>query len=546
MYVYNGKLDYDWYAKNECFTLVFPAGFALHDPVCVHWQWSIDVDGRDKVNMSRLGLVTMVSKTIDEYNLTAIIDYYTLEITLSPNRRSVTLVMASPSKAWSSPATLALCYADNIQFPTTVTYTGKLDYPKYATNEMITLILPAGTSSKAPVGLYYQFTSDDDGVAKRNEVAVGTLSDLAKKADGTITAVFKSSYYRYQFTFSPDENTVSTIMIDPDSPAPQSIAFERVSSTKARPPVGVKKALIIRFDTGSDDGIFMVRDMLTKDLGFDAADVEMMFFDVDERGGPKSRTGSQDPPTAERFKQRFVWHLLSGARSGDVRFLYVDAHGTVWPDEESGEVDNVDEGWTLAKDDDGRQKEVVYDDWLSKAIRENIKPGVNLAILTSSCMGGGMLDTNTPGLLLAGCHESQFNVKALRVPTNDPDRTQVVDPWMYAITKMINRRVKRRRGVPTYSELFNEAKRYIGSILNDSRFDRKNYLGPSPDETKPVPRDMDSMTSHQDPQLIFYDGFVNPDAERFLFPIAAPTGGDASKDATTRRYPRDEHVHDEL
>ena len=58
-------------------------------------------------------------------------------------------------------------------------------------------------------------------------------------------------------------------------------------------------------------------------------------------------------------------------------------------------------------------------------------------------------------------------------------------------------------------------------------------------ETKPFPRDMDSMTSHQDPQLIFYDGFVNPDAERFLSPIAAPASNDASQDAATRG-------HDEL
>ncbi|PIL37691.1 hypothetical protein GSI_01385 [Ganoderma sinense ZZ0214-1] len=543
MYIYNGKLDYDWYAKNECFTLVFPAGFALHDPICAHWQWSTDTNGRDNVNQSQPGLITEVSKTIEQYSLTAIIDYYTFEITLASNRRSVTLVLTRPSKGRSSQATLALSYADNIQFPTTVTYTGKLNYYQYATNEMITLILPAGISSDAPVGLYYQFTKDDNGVAKRNGAEVGTLSDMTNGTDGTVIAFFRSSYYHYQFTFSADENTVSTIMVDPSSTPPQpTIALERAPSTKARPPIGVKKALIIRFDTGSDDGIFMVRDMLTRDLGFDTADVEMMFFDIDERD-KKSRTGPQDPPTATRFRDKFIWHLLSGARSGDVRFLYVDAHGTVWPDEHSGEVDNEDEGWTLAKDDKGKGKEVVYDDWLSKTIREHLKPGVNLTILTSSCMGGGMLDPHTPGLLLAGCHETQFNVKALRVPVvDDPDRTQIVDPWIYAVTKMINRRVKRKGGVPTYTELFNEAKRYISSILNDSRFDRRQYLGPSPDETKPVPRNMNSepITSHQDPQLIFYDGFINADAERFLFPIAAPTGSDASQDASTRRYPLDE------
>lgn len=52
-------------------------------------------------------------------------------------------------------------------------------------------------------------------------------------------------------------------------------------------------------------------------------------------------------------------------------------------------------------------------------------------------MGGGMLDTHTamPGVLLAGCHEMQFNVKALQ--TKDGR----VDPWMYAIVTTIKNQV---------------------------------------------------------------------------------------------------------
>lgn len=75
-------------------------------------------------------------------------------------------------------------------------------------------------------------------------------------------------------------------------------------------------------------------------------------------------------------------------------------------------------------------------EWLT-ARSQNLKPGVNLTILTSSCMGGGMLDTHTatPGVLLAGCHETQFNVKALK--TNDGR----VDPWMYAIVATIKNAV---------------------------------------------------------------------------------------------------------
>ena len=74
-----------------------------------------------------------------------------------------------------------------------------------------------------------------------------------------------------------------------------------------------------------------------------------------------------------------------------------------------------------------------------------------------------------------------------------------------------------------------------GVVLN-----RQEYLGPSPHETRPIPGDMASNTSFQDPQLIFNDGFIDPDAERFLFPIVAPTGGDAGRLVKILRYPRDE------
>ncbi len=55
MYVFNGELNWFAAASNECFTLVFPAGFALNDPVSAHWQWSVDpCCGKDKVNTSRV------------------------------------------------------------------------------------------------------------------------------------------------------------------------------------------------------------------------------------------------------------------------------------------------------------------------------------------------------------------------------------------------------------------------------------------------------------------------------------------------------------
>ncbi|KIK53011.1 hypothetical protein GYMLUDRAFT_179489, partial [Collybiopsis luxurians FD-317 M1] len=66
----------------------------------------------------------------------------------------------------------------------------------------------------------------------------------------------------------------------------------------------------------------------------------------------------------------------------------------------------------------------------------------------------------------------------------------------------------------------------------------------SPDETQPFSRNQKDSTSIQDPQLLFYSGYIDPDPERFLYPFAVLSGGVAEGHAT--RYPKYEYPHDEL
>ena len=89
-----------------------------------------------------------------------------------------------------------------------------------------------------------------------------------------------------------------------------------------------------------------------------------------------------------------------------------------------------------------------------------------------------MLDTRTatPGILLAGCHETQFTVKALNG----------MDPWTVGVTAVIKENIRRKRGVPTYSLLYTKAKSYIRAQLADGRLSL-DYEGPSRNELKPIP-----------------------------------------------------------
>ncbi|KAG7096267.1 hypothetical protein E1B28_003715 [Marasmius oreades] len=60
MYIYNGKLNWYEYAVNETITVVFPAGFALNDPVCAFWQWTVDGAGNKKAMTTPLGFINTV------------------------------------------------------------------------------------------------------------------------------------------------------------------------------------------------------------------------------------------------------------------------------------------------------------------------------------------------------------------------------------------------------------------------------------------------------------------------------------------------------
>ena len=56
MHIYYGKFAWFYYALNENIIMVFPSGFALHDPVYACWQWTVDAQGREKANRSFVSL----------------------------------------------------------------------------------------------------------------------------------------------------------------------------------------------------------------------------------------------------------------------------------------------------------------------------------------------------------------------------------------------------------------------------------------------------------------------------------------------------------
>ncbi|KAK2761819.1 hypothetical protein CKAH01_16244 [Colletotrichum kahawae] len=85
-----------------------------------------------------------------------------------------------------------------------------------------------------------------------------------------------------------------------------------------------------------------------------------------------TRLKSSRYPSMANFKQEFS-DLIASTVSGDIRFLFVDAHGgSIGP---SSEPDGKGEYWALA---DGG----IWDDWVAETIRSKLHMKANLTIFT--------------------------------------------------------------------------------------------------------------------------------------------------------------------
>lgn len=192
MYVYVGKLNWLEYAQNECITIVFPAGFALDDPVCAYWQWTVNSAGKEKANATQNGLITSVTKTASEYSVRIPFDYYAFEGTVSADFSSLSLKMFNPQGDTTS-VSLSLQRDDGVRIPSTSIFTGKLDWLEYSKNEMVTLVIPGEVATGGSVILNHQWTEDAAGNVKANHTVSADLNVVRDDVS------FSDGYYTYSF-----------------------------------------------------------------------------------------------------------------------------------------------------------------------------------------------------------------------------------------------------------------------------------------------------------------------------------------------------------
>ncbi|PIL37679.1 hypothetical protein GSI_01373 [Ganoderma sinense ZZ0214-1] len=205
MHIYNGKFSCE-FASNEAITVVFPAGFELHDPVSAYWQWTNDSKLGLKAGVANSGHIHSITKTSNGYyRIHFSFGHYSFDGTMAGDCQTLCLIMVYPSETGlveSDPFTLTAMHTNTSNVRSGIVYTGNLEWAPNAAEEMVTIVVPYGVTEGAFFGLYYQWTmSPLKHVPKQNVAVCGVFQDVKIESNGTITTTYKDAEYTYKFTF---------------------------------------------------------------------------------------------------------------------------------------------------------------------------------------------------------------------------------------------------------------------------------------------------------------------------------------------------------
>lgn len=241
MYVYRGKFDWFEYAVNEAITIVFPTNLILGELVSAFWQWTIDDEGTEKVNVSYNGIIDSV--TLAEKKIGFFYDqYYNFDGTVADDSKSLTLVMRNPSGMQSAPFTLQLVYSEPAFVPSCLVYTGKLDWLTYAQNEMITLVVPSPSFTDGnTVCVYWEWTVDTAGHEKANRDLVAPMEISSESEDGVKQLVIAEDYYRFDGEVNGNRDVVTLTMSNPDGAKSNLITLRLANNLMSRKKVRSNK-----------------------------------------------------------------------------------------------------------------------------------------------------------------------------------------------------------------------------------------------------------------------------------------------------------------
>ncbi|RGP70049.1 hypothetical protein FSPOR_4341 [Fusarium sporotrichioides] len=196
MFVYQGKLNWYHYAKDETFVIILPSGpVRVGDSVYLFSQWTEDAQGRKKQNWFQTITVDTVTQT-DSSDVTFVLkgSWYNFTVTTKGGYKDLSLVMRNPSGGVSSPISLQRIWESKQELTgTTRVWTGKFKWMNFADNEPAIFIVPDGFGEGKPILSTWQWTKASNGKTKDPSFR----DAVQKNVTGLGTDTVKFSYHSY-------------------------------------------------------------------------------------------------------------------------------------------------------------------------------------------------------------------------------------------------------------------------------------------------------------------------------------------------------------
>ncbi|KAM0421224.1 hypothetical protein ACHAPT_010944 [Fusarium lateritium] len=169
MFIYQGKLQWFEYGQDETLVVVLPNGFAREgDTAYVFSQWTVDAQGRKKYNWFQTLVVSGLKKTScgdDSFILKGA--YYTWKISTQQTYGKLNITMSNPQNDKSNMTASRIWESKYGQDTGDIRiWTGKFNWPQFATNELAIFIAPEGLGDGKPILSLWQWTQNAKGASK--------------------------------------------------------------------------------------------------------------------------------------------------------------------------------------------------------------------------------------------------------------------------------------------------------------------------------------------------------------------------------------------
>ncbi|OBS25869.1 hypothetical protein FPOA_06403 [Fusarium poae] len=196
MFVYQGKLNWYHYGKDETFVIILPSGpVRVGDSVYLFSQWTEDSQGRKKQNWFQTITVDSVTQT-DSSDVTFALkgSWYSFTITTKDGYKDLSLIMKNPLGGVSKPMSLQRIWESKQELTgTTRVWTGKFKWMHFSDNEPAIFIVPDGFGEGKPILSLWQWSKASNG--KTNEPSF--RNEVQKNVTGDESSTINFSYHSY-------------------------------------------------------------------------------------------------------------------------------------------------------------------------------------------------------------------------------------------------------------------------------------------------------------------------------------------------------------